>query len=150
LSATIRIDASGFLRELSKLEADTRALAHQALDQAAAHTAFLARNTNLFKDRTGAARSSVTRGQSGEWAFYVRAGGRGAKHVLFLEEGTKPHVIAARRRKFLRFTVDGVVYFRRKVQHPGTKPRPFMREAADYAEHTLIRFLDDGFSRLLT
>jgi hypothetical protein len=45
--------------------------------------------------------------------------------------GTKPHVIAARRAKYLRFywpKVGKVVFFK-SVNHPGTKPNPFMSRA---------------------
>lgn len=47
--------------------------------------------------------------------------------VRFLERGTRPHVIAARRVKFLRFEVGGTILFRKKVNHPGTKGQGFFR-----------------------
>lgn len=49
----------------------------------------------------------------------------------WIQQGTRPHPIVARRVKFLRFywpKVGRVVYFR-SVNHPGTKPNPFMAVA---------------------
>lgn len=39
----------------------------------------------------------------------------------------------------LRFTVGGRVVFRRSVRHPGTRPMPFMRPAAEYAAVVIAR-----------
>jgi hypothetical protein len=57
----------------------------------------------------------------------VRAG---ARHAIFIINGTKPHAIHARRVKFLRFMWHGRIVFRRSVWHPGTKPRPFLDDMA--------------------
>lgn len=51
------------------------------------------------------------------------------KYAHYVHDGTAPHRIAARRRHFLAFQVDGVTVFRRSVMHPGTAGRPFMRRA---------------------
>lgn len=48
-----------------------------------------------------------------------------AKYAPFLEHGTSPYRITARRGKALRFLVGGAVRFARSVQHPGLRPRPF-------------------------
>lgn len=48
-----------------------------------------------------------------------------AKYAPFLEHGTAPYRITARRGKALRFLVGGAVRFARSVQHPGLRPRPF-------------------------
>lgn len=49
----------------------------------------------------------------------------------YVRWGTRPHVIRARRAKFLRFywpKVGRVVFFK-KVNHPGTKPNYFLERA---------------------
>lgn len=46
------------------------------------------------------------------------------KYAWFLEDGTKPHVIAAKNAKALRFMFpqfSGKYIFRKSVNHPGTK-----------------------------
>lgn len=52
-----------------------------------------------------------------------------AEHSLYLEDGTPPHLIIPKRRKFLRFLVGKRPVFARVVHHPGTYPTHFMRDA---------------------
>lgn len=42
-------------------------------------------------------------------------------HAVFIEGGTRPHVIEPRRRKALRFMVGTAIVFAKKVFHPGTR-----------------------------
>lgn len=80
--------------------------------------------------RTGNLRSSQTPPR------VLRLGGRivgtlenTASYALAVHDGTKPHDIAARNAKALRFIgSDGQPTFRAVVHHPGTKPRPFLRK----------------------
>lgn len=62
----------------------------------------------------------------------VYAGGPQAPYAIPVHEGSKPHTIAARRAPMLSFywTKVGrhVKFF--SVNHPGTKARPFLRNAA--------------------
>lgn len=51
-------------------------------------------------------------------------------HARYHHDGTPPHVIEPRRAKALRFTVGGAVVFAVKVNHPGTRPNPFLTDAA--------------------
>lgn len=50
--------------------------------------------------------------------------------AIFLREGTKMHKIQPVHAKALRFELDGSVVFAKRVWHPGTKPHPFIAEAA--------------------
>lgn len=64
----------------------------------------------------------------------VLAGGRGAPYVMIEEEGSRPHIIRARRRKALRIPVGGGrVIFRRQVRHPGTVGTHFMTRSLPLA-----------------
>jgi hypothetical protein len=68
-----------------------------------------------------------------------------ANYAAAVELGTRPHVIVPRRRKVLRFAPAGSgtlsgrprkgggVVFARRVQHPGTRPQPFMVPGAQEA-----------------
>jgi hypothetical protein len=49
--------------------------------------------------------------------------------TLFVLEGTRPHIIRARRAKALRFEVDGQIVFAKYVRHPGTRPNNFLGQA---------------------
>jgi hypothetical protein len=65
-----------------------------------------------------------------------------ANYAALVHDGSKAHIIRGRRmrrptkkRKYkgvktLRFTVGGQVVFRRLVHHPGSKGRPWLRDAA--------------------
>lgn len=63
----------------------------------------------------------------------ILAGGRGAPYVMIEEEGSRPHIIRARRRKALRIPTGGGVIFRRQVRHPGTVGTHFMTRSLPLA-----------------
>lgn len=83
----------------------------------------------------------------------------------FVDEGTKPHIIAPKNARMLRFTVGGSPrtapnsltvgpasrggrpVFARKVRHPGSKARRFSRNVAKKAQKWLKQSLDDAFER---
>lgn len=62
-------------------------------------------------------------------------------YALAVHEGTSPHIIRGKRKrkptkkrkyrgvKTLRFSVGGQIIFRRVVHHPGSKGRPWLRDA---------------------
>lgn len=54
-----------------------------------------------------------------------------AKYASSVHDGTRAYIIRARRKKALRFEVNGTVVFRRSVKHPATKGRPWLRDAAE-------------------
>lgn len=49
------------------------------------------------------------------------------------EYGAKPHVIVATAGKVLVFNVGGKTMYAKSVKHPGNKPHPYVRPAADWA-----------------
>lgn len=59
--------------------------------------------------------------------------GGSRSYVMPHHDGTPPHIIQARRRKTLRFEVQGVVVFRRQVRHPGTRGTKFLTRALPFA-----------------
>jgi hypothetical protein len=87
--------------------------------------------------RTGKLLSSIrkNRGANASTQYVdILAGGRQAPYVLIEEDGSRPHVIVARRRKFLRIPVGGGrVVFRRRVYHPGTTGTHFMTRSLPLA-----------------
>lgn len=52
-----------------------------------------------------------------------------ANYAAAVHEGTPPHVIRPKRRKALKFTYRGRVVIVKKVNHPGTRGRPWLRTA---------------------
>lgn len=86
-------------------------------------------------------------------AATVRARGKGGEYV---EEGTRPHVIVPRNASALRFvggsgrvsqpapnqriaTRSGGVVFAKRVNHPGTPPRPWFRPVVEQYARFLQR-----------
>lgn len=66
------------------------------------------------------------------WVAVV-AGGKGITYTGYEHDGTAPHEIRARRKKALRFMIDGQVVFRKRVWHPGTTGTLFLTMALPYA-----------------
>lgn len=54
-----------------------------------------------------------------------------ANYAAAVHEGTRPHRIRPRNGRVLAFDMGGRTVFARSVQHPGTRPRPFLRNAAE-------------------
>jgi hypothetical protein len=50
-------------------------------------------------------------------------------YALWEHEGTRPHVIAPRNKKVLRFPSGGGVVFAKRVSHPGTQGSHFLTRA---------------------
>jgi hypothetical protein len=65
----------------------------------------------------------------------------GAKYAAAVHDGTVPHIIRAVRKKVLADRRAGKI-FGKVVQHPGTRPQPFMAEAVQKN----IRFIDKELS----
>lgn len=53
-----------------------------------------------------------------------------ARYAAAVHEGSRPHLIRPRNAQALRFNIGGRTVFARLVRHPGTKARPFLRNAA--------------------
>lgn len=54
-----------------------------------------------------------------------------AKYAEAVHEGTAAHTIVPRRGRVLRFKVGGRWMYARSVRHPGTRPRRWLRDAAE-------------------
>lgn len=52
------------------------------------------------------------------------------EYDIFVEKGTKPHMISAKPGSVLAFKVGGKQVFARTVRHPGTRPNPFAANSA--------------------
>lgn len=106
-----------------KVNSLTRGIANQARATVPVHSANLGRTIGM----TPAAATGPFK-VSGS----VFAGGRQAPYAIPVHEGSRPHIIRARRAPMLRFFWEKVgknVAFR-SVHHPGVKARPFLRNAA--------------------
>lgn len=71
-----------------------------------------------------------------EGAAGVNPGSGGQKgYAQIVSSGSRPHIIQARTAKALRFVVAGQVVYTRRVQHPGTRPNPYLtRHLAEFVQ----------------
>ncbi|KUN37671.1 hypothetical protein AQJ30_15415 [Streptomyces longwoodensis] len=86
--------------------------------------------------RIAAAEAPGSMGRYVDW--HIETGPRGLEGVitcdhpavLYVVQGTRPHLIRPRRRGgVLRFEVGGDVVYTRLVRHPGTRPNNFLARA---------------------
>ena len=80
---------------------------------------------------TGRLRDSIQIKQSrrpgGQWAGGQRAEvGSDLPYALLHHEGSRPHVILPVRRKALSFPVKNGIIVTKRVNHPGTRPNPYL------------------------
>jgi len=90
----------------------------------------------LVRVRTGTLLATIHRERSTVRrlpAVEVVAGRARMKYTMLEHDGTAPHIIRARRKKSLRFTVGGKVVFRRQVRHPGTTGTHFLTKSLPLA-----------------
>ena len=152
----MRIESEALRAALRRVEIEIERAAPHALSMIADQVVNEARRTTLFRDRTGLLRRSILRGPlagsfaAGTLTVDAKAG-IGASYGVFVHDGTRPHVIEPNKRKSLRFVAGGGFIFSRRVQHPGTQPRPFLQEAVraseSFATRTLSQAMQLAFAR---
>lgn len=147
---TFKVQSEQTVRDLDKVKTDAVAAVRQVLGQLAALAAAHARATTAFTDRSGNLRGSIERGQKSTWAHFVKVGGRKARYAHYIESGSEPHEIKARRAKFLRFEQGGRVVFKKRVYHPGTKPARFMESARNVAEAVAAQHFESSLNAVIS
>lgn len=95
---------------------------------------------NLIKNtpvKTGVLRGSIIKQVEKTSAVVMTTAGYGK----FVDQDTKPHRIFGR--PFLRFVINGTVFFRRFVDHPGTKGQQFkaktVNESRDEINNSIVK-----------
>lgn len=68
---------------------------------------------------------------------------------LYVEYGTPPHIIRPKNKNSLKWKSGDKTYFAKVVQHPGTRPNPFIRttfkqDLVEIVENNAILHLSDG------
>lgn len=162
----MRMNASRLSPDLARLSAELQRGLARGASRVAEYLLNVAGSTRAFTDRTGRARASLYHGVRSPLAHFVRAGGREAPWVKFLEDGTRAHVIRPRRfgtvssnrsarsqgnmPSLLRFQIAGRWVAARQVKHPGTKATHFMQNARDAAEAASERMLESELNGVIT
>jgi hypothetical protein len=76
--------------------------------------------------RTGNLRRSLHMRQGLRGRVQYVAVGSNLRYAEAHHEGTRPHRIAPRDGRIMRFNVGGTVVYARRIDHPGTKPRKYL------------------------
>ena len=136
----IELKASGFAKWIGEAAKKLQSGTQQALSRTAEAAATYAKLSRLYKSHTYGLRSSIhTKVGTGQAIVSANA-----RYASWVENGTRPHVIVPRRKTWLRFEQAGQIRFAKSVQHPGTQPRPFMREAQHKATPLFERLVHDA------
>lgn len=84
------------------------------------------RRTGRMAAQVGTKRMQSDPGRYLEAAVGVNPGSGRRGYALYQSQGTRPHIIAAKRARALRFTVAGRTVFTKTVRHPGTRPNTYL------------------------
>ena len=119
--ARVRLDRAQLNRQMTnasraELREASRQVVNRAKVLAPVRTGRLRSSIRAEPPRIFSLRGSVTVGSDLEYAAMVN-------------DGTRPHVIRPRAKQVLRFQVGGRTVFAKVVNHPGTKPNPFLDRA---------------------
>lgn len=87
-----------------------------------------------------------TKARRGTLTASVKAGGKLAPHALLAEFGTAAHKILPK--KALALLVGGAVVG--GIDHPGARPKPFMRPSLDAASGAAVQAVADKIRERLT
>ena len=156
---TFDINTDEFERELARADRELSIAVRDGVKEACEQGAAEARATHVYKDRTG----DLTKSIEGKLLVSTPGAALGeirAKkyYASYVENGTAAHEIYPKTittggkggrfgRAMLRFVIGGRVIFASKVNHPGTKPHPFMGQAYQKAERVLVKNVEMGVDR---
>ena len=129
-----------YVRVLERADAKVISLCQVAVTKIAKDT--VAHAQTLAPVDTGNPKNSIGADIDQDRLGFVA--GPTASYGAAVEFGSRPHVIRPHNPKgALRFeTGEGDIVFAKKVNHPGTAPRPYMRPAFDRAVATFDQVID--------
>jgi hypothetical protein len=131
----VEIDTTAFRGQVRAFLPELRRGIYEALLAAGENVRAAITSGSYYKDRTGKTSKSFRVVPRSSTEAQVTAPG---KVPIILDEGSKAHVIVAKKAGALRFVVAGSVLFRRKVNHPGTKPTAFVAKESARLGDTLL------------
>ena len=134
---------------MSSIEAFRRNL-RLAVEASAIEVATTAKMEHRYKQRHGRLKDAVQTaiGESGMEAR-VYLDGNIAPYAVFIHEGIKPHDIFPKRRKALRWVDGNKFLFAKRVHFPGWNPDPFIYDALESNQETIVRIFDRYTERAL-
>ncbi len=136
-------------RAMSSIEAFRRNL-RLAATASAIEVATTAKMEHRYQQRHGRLKDAVLTaiGESGMEAR-VYLDGNIAPYSVFIHEGIKPHDIFPKRRKALRWVDGNKFLFAKRVRFPGWDPDPFIYDAFESNQETIMNIFDRYTERAL-
>lgn len=134
---------------MSSIEAFRRNL-RLAVEASAVEVATTAKMEHRYKQRNGRLKDAVQTavGESGmEARIYLD--GNIAPYAVFIHEGIKPHDIFPNRRKVLRWVDGNKFLFAKRVRFPGWAADPFIYDAFESNQETIMNIFDRYTERAL-
>lgn len=139
----IRVDTSNVSEYLAKFGSNLQRKTVEAMRISLRDVRERARKNHRFTTRTGDAERSID-------ASDVKVNGTSVSGevgttreiTVYLHQGTKPHDILPRKKTVLRWNNGSEFIFARRVHHPGTKEDPFIFNAIDVEEPTIVSRFD--------
>ena len=128
-----------FKKKLQDLAAEYPEVMDQALDDTADAMSLDAQR--MVPVDTGRLRASINVKRE----FLIKAIGTNVEYATDVEFGTGPHEIVAKNKKVLANKKKGII-FGKKVKHPGSKPRPYMRPAFENNRRRVAEFFIQNLS----
>lgn len=129
---------SGVTADLESLRDDFVKKASEALSLSLRDVQERARGHHRFTTRTGLAERSIRTASARKGRTLSGTVYTVLDYGVYLHQGTNPHVIEPRRKKALRWTDGGKFVFARRVKHPGTKKDPYLYDALDEEEPSIV------------
>lgn len=141
-------DLSQAVPDAERFDAEVVVGLRRAVGHTVVTTVAKARSQHRWQDRTYQTRESID-GEVDDAAKGATGAVKAGENAVRLNNGTVPHPIVATRAKALRFVMGGSAMFRRAVQHPGTRPDPFLEAAQDAADEELQAAVDAAVDQAL-
>lgn len=144
MTLSFDVDASDLIAKAEQLDRDVKSALVSAVKDSSEAGALEAkirapRRTGHLAEEIYAQHASAVSGDAVVGSITAEA-----DYAEAVSKGTMPHVIEARRGGSLRFSAGGSVVFRKRVNHPGTKPNPFMQDGEARAASELNSSLNSG------
>lgn len=102
----------------------------QGIKESANFITEYAQDHHRFKAHTGQLERSITPEMVSDTSAVIRLDAAVAPYAAYVHQGTAAHKIVPRRKLALRWTDGGRFCFSKRVNHPGTRPDPFLYQAA--------------------
>ena len=133
---SLRSQSASLISQIQQItQEELKKAAEQAKENVAATTAF----------KGDVLKKQVKIHQAGQYEFQIYMD---SKIAAYMNDGTKPHEIRARRVRFLKFIQAGKFIYRKRVYHPGTKATHFFDEACQAAFGELAERLTDRLNAI--